>query len=136
MQIKLFNTLEPPTVKISPSSGHMTSRKGGQVTFECQATGNPSPEIRWTKKNGYLDTGQKIETGYMLKINHVDRQHAGTYQCFADNGIGQAVTAEVQLHVLCTYYNTYRNYPLKEQLKTFIIRIIACFYRFYSSARN
>lgn len=40
----------PPSVRTSPASGQVTARKGGSVTLECKASGNPVPSIRWTRK--------------------------------------------------------------------------------------
>lgn len=40
----------PPSVRAVPSSGQITARKGGAVTLECKASGNPVPSIYWTKK--------------------------------------------------------------------------------------
>lgn len=40
----------PPSVRAVPSSGQITARKGGAVTLECKASGNPVPSIFWTKK--------------------------------------------------------------------------------------
>lgn len=33
-----------------PSGGQITARKGGAVTLECKASGNPVPSIYWMKK--------------------------------------------------------------------------------------
>ncbi|KAL1509496.1 hypothetical protein ABEB36_004216 [Hypothenemus hampei] len=83
-----------------PPSEQIVTRKGGLVSFECKANGNPSPTVQWTKKDGLLPSGLQVETGYLLNINEVKRQDAGTYQCTASNGIGQPVTGEIKLHVL------------------------------------
>lgn len=44
----------PPSVRMSPASGQVTARKGGSVTLECKASGNPVPSIRWTRKVRYF----------------------------------------------------------------------------------
>lgn len=84
-----------------PSSGLVTARKGTIVSFECKANGNPSPVVQWSKKDGILSSGLQVQTGYLLNLNDVQRQDAGVYQCTASNGIGQPVTGEMRLHVLC-----------------------------------
>lgn len=33
-----------------PTSGQVQARKGGAITLECKASGNPVPSIYWTKK--------------------------------------------------------------------------------------
>lgn len=40
----------PPTVRAIPSTGQVQTRKGGSVSMECKASGNPVPSIYWTKK--------------------------------------------------------------------------------------
>ncbi|CAG9838160.1 unnamed protein product [Diabrotica balteata] len=52
-------------------------------------------------EDGLLPSGHQVETGYLLNLNEVQRQDAGVYQCTASNGIGQPVTGEIKLHVLC-----------------------------------
>ncbi|XP_050305550.1 MAM domain-containing glycosylphosphatidylinositol anchor protein 1 isoform X2 [Anthonomus grandis grandis] len=99
----LIHTIEilmPPSLQIMPQSGQIVTRKGSPVSFECKANGNPLPTVQWSKKDGLLPSGLQVETGYLLSINEVQRQDAGTYQCTASNGIGQPVTGEVKLHVL------------------------------------
>lgn len=39
--------------------------------------------------------------GSLLTLEQVGRQHAGLYQCKAENGVKEAVVAEVNLKVLC-----------------------------------
>lgn len=38
-----------------------------------------------------------------LTLERVDRNHAGTYQCLADNGVRDAVHVDIELTVLCKY---------------------------------
>ncbi|KAJ8965609.1 hypothetical protein NQ314_004000, partial [Rhamnusium bicolor] len=90
----------PPSIQILPPNGEVVTRKGGPVSFECKANGNPSPTVQWSKKDGLLPSGLQVETGYLLNLNEVQRQDAGVYQCTASNGIGQPVTGEIALHVL------------------------------------
>lgn len=39
--------------------------------------------------------------GSILTLERVDRNHAGTYQCNADNGVRDAVQVDMVLKVLC-----------------------------------
>lgn len=40
----------PPTVQSAVPKGQLTTRRGGTVTLTCTASGNPMPNILWTKK--------------------------------------------------------------------------------------
>ncbi|XP_044272490.1 neogenin-like isoform X2 [Tribolium madens] len=51
-------------------------------------------------KKSLLPSGLQVQTGYLLSLTNVQREDAGAYQCTASNGIGQAVTGEIKLHVL------------------------------------
>lgn len=41
--------------------------------------------------------------GASLTLEQVGRQHAGTYQCKAENGVRDSAIAEVNLKVLCKF---------------------------------
>lgn len=105
-----------------PSSGQITARKGGAVTLECKASGNPVPQVTWvnilkcilqndfklftlkifqTKKSGTGKSAQRIGEGPILTLERVERQQSGVYQCSADNGVGEAATVDMRLDVLC-----------------------------------
>lgn len=47
--INYFVTV-PPSIQILPPNGQVVTRKGGPVSFECKANGNPSPTVQWSKK--------------------------------------------------------------------------------------
>ncbi|GJQ77960.1 hypothetical protein Trydic_g2321 [Trypoxylus dichotomus] len=99
----LIHTIEilmPPSVQIIPPNGQITTRKGGPVSFECRANGNPPPTVQWSKKDGLLPSGIQVQNGPLLSLVDVQRQHAGIYQCTASNGIGQPVTSDIKLNVL------------------------------------
>lgn len=39
----------------------------------------------------------------------MERQQAGVYQCTADNGVGEPVTLDLRLDVLCKYTKKKKN---------------------------
>ena len=41
--------------------------------------------------------------GPVLILEQVGRQHSGTYQCKAENGVREAAYADVNLKVLCKF---------------------------------
>ncbi|RZF39683.1 hypothetical protein LSTR_LSTR012309, partial [Laodelphax striatellus] len=90
----------PPSIKTSPPTGQLTARKGGSVTLECKASGNPVPTIIWTRKDDSLPSGEKALEGFSITLEKVDRHQAGVYQCTASNGVGDPITVDMQLHIL------------------------------------
>ncbi|XP_021925523.1 lachesin-like isoform X1 [Zootermopsis nevadensis] len=99
-QIHTVEILVPPSIRMSPSNGQLKARKGGSITLECKASGNPVPSIHWTRKDNILPTGEKAMEGFSITLNKVDRHQAGVYQCTASNGVGDPVTVDMQLDVL------------------------------------
>ncbi|XP_058447791.1 neurotrimin-like [Malaya genurostris] len=99
-QVHTVEILVPPSVRAIPPSGQLTARKGGAVTLECKASGNPVPSIYWTKRSGAGKSAAKIGEGPILTLERVERQQAGVYQCTADNNVGEPVTVDMRLDVL------------------------------------
>ncbi|XP_073988666.1 klingon isoform X2 [Rhodnius prolixus] len=99
-QIHTVEILVPPSIRTSPASGQLTARKGGTITLECKASGNPVPSILWSRKDNSLPTGEKAMEGFSITLEKVDRHQAGVYQCTANNGVGDPVTVDMQLDVL------------------------------------
>lgn len=99
-QIHTVEILVPPSIRTSPASGQIRARKGGSITFECKASGNPVPSISWTRKDAPFPNGEKTLEGFTITLDKVDRHHAGVYQCTASNGVGQPVSVDMQVDVL------------------------------------
>lgn len=55
-------------------------------------------------QDGILPSGIQVQNGPLLSLVDVQRQHAGVYQCTASNGIGQPVTSDIKLNVLCKIF--------------------------------
>ena len=70
--------------------------EGSDVTLHCIATGNPLPNITWI----WQDTGDVFGSSEQLTLTAVNRSQAGTYQCFAWNGIGNS-SRTCQFDVFC-----------------------------------
>ncbi|XP_059480564.1 limbic system-associated membrane protein-like isoform X2 [Neocloeon triangulifer] len=99
-QTHTLEILVPPVIRGQPAGGSVTARKGGSVTLECKASGNPVPTITWTKKGPSGITRENIVEGFSLTLEQVDRHQAGIYQCSANNGVGTPATFDINLNIL------------------------------------
>jgi len=93
----------PPTLRVEPEEGRVVARAGATVALQCRVTaGNPAPEVRWRRRNDRLPATARLrDSGATLEMPSVGRHHAGVYECEADNGVGRAAGAAVELSVLC-----------------------------------
>lgn len=73
--------------------------KGSSVTLECEATGNPTPRITWSRAGGRLPAGSQEEEGHAMTLLDVDRHVEGTYTCKANNTVGTPATEEMSISV-------------------------------------
>ena len=70
----------------------------------CNASGNPSPAINWTKQG----SDQLLHEGETYSIAKITRQEAGSYLCSAGNGVGlkqqriAVVTVHCEFLVYCS----------------------------------
>ena len=60
------------------------------VTIACNATGQPSPRITWSKAVGNLRGGRMKGQDGILTIDSVTKEEGGTYICKAQNILGTA----------------------------------------------
>lgn len=105
---------DPPEITIRPRN--LQVRANGIAAFYCAARGDPIPNIQW-RKNGKrvssMQTRYQVSpmdtaagpgaNGAVLRIEPVRAQRDdATYECVAENGVGDAVTAIASLTVFET----------------------------------
>ncbi|XP_021372607.1 basement membrane-specific heparan sulfate proteoglycan core protein-like isoform X2 [Mizuhopecten yessoensis] len=74
-----FECPVPITVTVTPAN--LMVREGAQAEFFCQATGRPSPEVRWRRSgNQPLPPSASDEQGRLL-IPELQLDYAGDYIC-------------------------------------------------------
>lgn len=87
------------SVAVSPSLTTRPSDKTvlepANVTFHCNAIGNPMPKISWIKD------GEPVASGDTLSIINTKRNQSGKYWCLADNGLNLTANASADLDVQC-----------------------------------
>lgn len=101
--------IDPPEITKRPIN--QSVRVGGVASFYCAARGEPTPTIVW-RKNGKKVSGTQsrysvtqINGQSILRIEPVRAgRDEAPYECFAENGVGDAVSAEATLIV---YESTY-----------------------------
>lgn len=99
--LTLFFITVPPRIHYVTSNGRVEVKKGSTVRLECKASGNPVPQVTWSRKNNILPGGEQTMTTPILSLDKVDRHQTGVYQCVASNGVGDDVKEQILLHVLC-----------------------------------
>ena len=107
--VSLFIT-DQPEFSVHPQKA--TKIEGDNVTFTCNATGNPAPTFRWTKNGSVLTTSSRISLSSdakQLTVTNVTREDSGQYVCEATNNVTTVASDSATLNVKCkiTYYNYY-----------------------------
>ena len=81
-----------------------TKKEGENVTFRCNAVGNPAPTFSWTKDGSVVDTTLRItfnENNKTLTITNVIRGDSREYICVATNNVSTVQSNPSTLNVQC-----------------------------------
>ncbi|KAL7295206.1 hypothetical protein TKK_0011512 [Trichogramma kaykai] len=94
----------PPRFLGKPQS--LKVKAGGIASFFCSASGSPPPQIHWRKNGRKITQTQSrfmvhpYDNGTLLRIEPVRTgRDSIEYECLAENGVGDAVTATATLTV-------------------------------------
>ncbi|KAL9964707.1 hypothetical protein ACROYT_G028383 [Oculina patagonica] len=85
----------PPGIKRGPTASQPVNESGDLELF-CNATGNPPPNITWSRA---ADPSVQLSVDEVLKVRNISKTDSGVYQCRASNGIGSVVLASVNVTV-------------------------------------
>ncbi|XP_010176901.1 PREDICTED: hemicentin-2, partial [Mesitornis unicolor] len=84
----------PPVLESPESSEEQMVAEGSNVTFTCEATGSPTPEVTWLKDGKPLARqGNWVPGSPRLNLVAVGPDNAGVYSCLAANEVGEASKA-------------------------------------------
>jgi len=75
----------------------LETRVGRQLLVPCKASGQPEPEISWTKLD--QDKEQERFVGELI-FNSITEKDAGTYECRARNRVETDLVSRTNLTVL------------------------------------
>ena len=94
---------------IANVSDDQVACEGSLVTLSCNATGNPTPNISWTKveDNGTDSAPLLPAMDGKYVMSNIQRSAHGTYRCTADNGVGAPVNRTVKVKVECKSHTFY-----------------------------
>ncbi|XP_075162195.1 peroxidasin [Haematobia irritans] len=108
-----------PEIVTAPHDMHITT--GENVELPCRMVGDPQPEIIWMQNTNeisqdYAPKMQVLSTG-ALKINAVDANDIGIYECIGRNEVGETRTQpirmmvenEIPIHGIGTRFDTGNN---------------------------
>ncbi|KAL9970485.1 hypothetical protein ACROYT_G022868 [Oculina patagonica] len=80
-------SISSPKVTITPSQ--LTVNESNTAVLFCSATGNPAPQVSWSRVNGSLPSNRiKLMSDGLLQIVNVRLEDAGKYKCVAQNILG------------------------------------------------
>ncbi|CAH3161319.1 unnamed protein product [Pocillopora meandrina] len=80
-------------------SDHQTVQEGSYLQLLCQAFGNPTPNITWTKVLENSNDSKLLHHGTHWNLTKINRTASGLYNCTADNGIGNPVWRLIKVNV-------------------------------------
>lgn len=86
----------PPSIDKGPSN--KTLNESSDLELFCNATGNPLPNITWSK---VAVPSVQLLAYEVLTVKNINRTVSGVYQCKASNGIGSDAFATSVVTVRC-----------------------------------
>ena len=84
----------------------MTTTEGSDLTFSCDASGNPAPTISWKRDGSPLNAVGRTsfsDDKKQLTITNVSRTDSREYQCVAKNKVGSDTSKSASLNVQCKF---------------------------------
>lgn len=89
----------PPRFTVVPRGAAEPS--GSSPVYNCQASGDPVPTIRWTKVGSGQPPTEQLRNG-SLWIKNIQKADEGRYTCSASNSL-KSITKEITISVYSKY---------------------------------
>ena len=81
-------SISAPKVTITPSK--LTVNESNTAALFCSVTGNPAPQVSWSRVNGSLLSNRtKVTPDGLLQIGNARLDDAARYKCTAQNILGK-----------------------------------------------
>ena len=105
--VAFFISTVPPDIDHAPSDYQVVEGRG--LILFCNATGNPKPNITWTKQGN----NSELSTSETLTLSKLTREDDGSvFECTAQNYI-TSVKAMAVLTVWCKYWEFFPVFSLQ-----------------------
>ncbi|XP_077556878.1 uncharacterized protein LOC144170764 [Haemaphysalis longicornis] len=105
-QVGYLNVVVAPYFVDSFGPRNLTARENSNVSFRCEASGNPEPKVTWRREDAqpFRVGDQKVTVyrGAELFFKRVSRSHMGAYLCLASNGVPPSISRRILLEVTFT----------------------------------
>ena len=95
---------------VSHPQANVTKEEGSNLTLFCNATGNPTPIMLWTKDGSPIHKNFGISFlihNRLLKISNVHRTDSGHYRCVANNSLGNDTSNIATVDIQCKFLSHY-----------------------------
>lgn len=126
------DVLMPPQITRIPAQDQIFIEEGGSLLVQCLTTGNPKPELTYSKHHGDKGKHTAIDvSNSSMQLTNVDQSYAGLYSCTATNGVGIPVTSEFQIFIKCLLI-----FILQYKFKQLILSIFKILVLILSKSKN
>ena len=91
---------------VSHPQANVTKEEGSNLTLFCNATGNPTPIILWTKDGSPINNNSRIRFSIhnrLLTVSNVNRTDSGHYRCVANNSLGNDISNVSTVDIQCKF---------------------------------
>ena len=107
MAKKNFSEIAVRAEIVSHPQANITKEEGSNLTLFCNATGNPTPIILWTKDGSPINNNSRIrfsKHNRLLTISNVSRTaDSGHYRCVANNNLGNDTLNVATVDIQCKF---------------------------------
>jgi len=101
-------SISAPNVILSTSK--LTVNESTTASLLCSASGNPAPQVAWSRVNGTLPSKRtKVTSNGLMQIMVVRLEDAGKYKCVARNLLGRkeevgGLVVQSKLHIILSNF--------------------------------